>query len=158
MSSRLFEEVREKRGLAYEIKSGVNFYEDTGSVIISAGVEPKKASLATRVIMRELGRLKQKPVSKSELRRAKDYFLGQLTLGLEDTLDHALWYGERVLYGGEIPNLSDIRRQIETVSAGDIQALARQLFKTGKIHLALIGPLEAQFETKVRSECHVSER
>ena len=158
MSSRLFEEVREKRGLAYEIKSGVNFYEDTGSVAISAGVEPKKAPLATRVIMKELSRLKQKLVSKSELRRAKDYFLGQLTLGLEDTLDHALWYGERVLYGGEIPNLSDIRRQIEVVSSKDIQALSRQLFKTGKIHLALIGPLEAQFETKVRSECHVSER
>jgi predicted Zn-dependent peptidase len=157
MSSRLFEEVREKRGLAYEIKSGVNFYEDTGSVAISAGVEPKKASLAARVIMKELGRLKQKPVSQNELRRAKDYFLGQLTLGLEDTLDHALWYGERVLYGGEIPNLSEIRREIEAVNQEDIMALSKQLFKTGKIHLSLIGPLDAQFETNLRSECHVSE-
>lgn len=158
MSSRLFEEVREKRGLAYEIKSGVNFYEDTGSLVISAGVEPRKAPLATRIIMKELGRLKRTGVSKSELGRAKDYFLGQLMLSLEDTLDHALWYGERVLYGGEIPNYSEIRREIEAVKPEDIQTLARQFFKTQDLHLALIGPLDAQFEAKVRSECHVPER
>ena len=65
MSSRLFEEVREQRGLAYEIKSGLSFFHDTGSLTISAGVEPQKASLAVRVIMRELNRLKKTPVTKN---------------------------------------------------------------------------------------------
>ncbi len=153
MSSRLFEEVREQRGLAYEIKSGLNFFNDTGSVVVSAGVEPKKAPLAIRVIMRELGRLKRQPVSKNELRRAKDYFLGQLLLGLEDTLDHALWYGERILYGGEIPNVAEIRRQVEQVTEKDLLDISKKLFSTEKIHLSLIGPIDSKFEAKIKSEC-----
>ncbi|MBI4367776.1 MAG: insulinase family protein [Candidatus Omnitrophica bacterium] len=153
MSSRLFEEVRERRGLAYEIKSGLGFYDDTGSIVISAGVEPRKAPLAIRVIMRELGRFKRKPVTEGELRRAKDYFLGQLLLGLEDTLDHALWYGEHILYGGKLPNLEEIRQKIEQVTQCDIQKLAGRFFKTGGVHLSLIGPLDATYEKKIKVEC-----
>ena len=153
MSSRLFEEVREQRGLAYEIKSGVSFFNDAGSIVISAGVEPKKTPLAVRVIMRELVRLKREPVSKNELRRAKDYFLGQLLLGLEDTLDQALWYGERILYGGDVPSVEDIRREIERVSEKDLQNLSKQFFGTEKIHFALIGPLDSKAEAKIKSEC-----
>ncbi|MBI4394945.1 MAG: insulinase family protein, partial [Candidatus Omnitrophica bacterium] len=144
MSSRLFEEVREKRGLAYEIKSSLSFFEDTGSVTVSAGVEPKKSSLAVRVIMRELDRLKRTYVSKSELRRAKDYYLGQLLLGLEDTLDHALWFGERVLYGEDFPDIDEIKRQIEAVDQVDLQNLAKMFFKTPNVHLALIGPIDSK--------------
>ena len=153
MSSRLFEEVREKRGYAYEIKSGLGFFHDTGALTISAGVEPKKTPLAMRVIMRELKRLKQKPVPSSELRRAKDYFMGQLLLSLEDTLDHVLWYGERVLYGGDIPSYDEIHEEVERVTSDDIQSLAKRFFHTQKIHLSLIGPLGKNFEAKVRSEC-----
>ena len=153
MSSRLFEEVREQRGLAYEIKSGLNFFNDTGAIAISAGVEPKKAPLAVRVIMRELGRLKRHPVSKNELRRAKDYFLGQLLLGLEDTLDHALWYGERILYGGELPDIAEIRREIEQVTEKDLINLAKQLFHTKGVHFSLIGPIDSKFEARVKAEC-----
>ncbi len=153
MSSRLFEEVREQRGLAYEIKSGLSFFQDTGSIAISAGVEPKKGPLAVRVIMKELGKMKRTPVSKNELRRAKDYFLGQFLLGLEDTLDNALWYGERVLYGGDLPRVEDIRREVEKVKESDIQDLAGRFFKSSDIHLALIGPLDSKYETSIKSEC-----
>ena len=153
MSSRLFEEVREKRGLAYEIKSGLSFLNDTGAISISAGVEPKKAPFAVQVIMRELSRLKRKPVTANELRRAKDYFLGQLTLSLEDTLEHALWYGERVLYGGELPNVSEIRRKVEEVTEQNIQSLSKKFFKTEEIHLSLIGPLDSKSEVKIKSKC-----
>lgn len=153
MSSRLFEEVREQRGLAYEIKSSLNFFEDTGLIAISAGVEPKKAPLAIRVILRELGRLKRQKVSKSELRRAKDYFLGQLLLGLEDTLEHALWYGERILYEGKMPDVEEVRREVERVTERDLQNLSRMFFKTQAIHLALIGPLNSKVEGKIKSEC-----
>ncbi|OGW87118.1 MAG: hypothetical protein A3A81_06930 [Omnitrophica bacterium RIFCSPLOWO2_01_FULL_45_10b] len=153
MSSRLFEEVREKRGLAYEIKSGLSFLNDTGAISVSAGVEPKKAPLAARIIMKELSRLKRKPVTVSELRRAKDYFLGQLMLGLEDTLDHALWYGERMLYGGDLPDIAEIRRQVEGVNEKDIQSLSQKFFKTDGIHLSLIGPVDSQSEIRIKSEC-----
>ncbi len=153
MSSRLFEQVREQRGLAYEIKSGLSFFHDTGSVAISAGVEPKKAPLAVKVIMKELTRMKRSFVSKSELRRAKDYFLGQLLLGLEDTLDNALWYGERILYGGELPNIQEIQTEVEKVTEEDIQNLAKRFFKSTDIHLALIGPTDPSYESKISSAC-----
>jgi len=117
MSSRLFEEVREKRGLAYEIRSGLSFFEDAGAITISAGVEPKKAGLSVHVIMRELKRLKTGLVSSGELRRAKDYFMGQFHLGLEDTLDHMLWIGDRTVYRDELPDRDEINREIESVTS-----------------------------------------
>jgi predicted Zn-dependent peptidase len=156
MSSRLFEELREQRGLAYEIRSGLSFFEGAGSLTISAGVEPKKAAQSIRVIMRELTKLKRKEVSKSELRRAKDYFLGQMSLGLEDTLDNILWYGERVLYGGPVPDINEIRNQIEHVSVSELKRIATQIFQRKDIHLALIGPLDDAYQRKVASELTLS--
>lgn len=153
MSSRLFEQVREQRGLAYEIKSGLSFFHDSGAVTVSAGVEPKKGPLAVRVIMKELGKMKRSCVSQNELRRAKDYFLGQFLLGLEDTLDNALWYGERILYGGELPKVSEIQREVEQVTEEDIRSLANKFFKSDDIHLALIGPVDSAYESKISSEC-----
>lgn len=153
MSSRLFEQVREQRGLAYEIKSGLGFFHDSGSISISAGVEPKKAPLAVKIIMKELGRLKRSYVSKNELRRAKDYYLGQFLLGLEDTLDNALWYGERILYGGDLPDVSRIRSEIEKVTEEDIQNISRKFFKNSDTHLALIGPTDTKYESQINAEC-----
>ncbi len=153
MSSRLFEQVREQRGLAYEIKSGLSFFHDSGAITISAGVEPKKAQLAVKVIMKELSKMKRSGVSKNELRRAKDYFLGQFLLGLEDTLDNALWFGERVLYGGQLPEIDEIRKEVERVTEDDIQNLANRFFKSNDIRLALIGPMDSKYESKIISEC-----
>lgn len=150
MSSRLFEEVRERRGLAYEIKSGVGHYQDTGSITISAGVENRKAALAIRVVLQELGKLTHKPVPAEELRRAKDYFIGQFLMGLEDTLDHLLWVGEKVLYLEEVPDREEITRQIEKVKAQDIQKVARQIFDTAHLNLTLIGPLKEKEQEKIK--------
>lgn len=142
MSSRLFEEVREKRGLAYEIRSSVGHYQDTGALNISAGTENKKAAVTLEVVMRELEKLVRKPVGKEELRRAKDYFVSQFLMGLEDTLDHALWVGEKLLYGEELPSRDQIIRQIEKVAPEDVREAAREIFRAKRINLALIGPLK----------------
>ena len=104
------------------------------------------------VIMRELDRLKRKLVPEEELKRAKEYFLGQLLLGLEDTLDNILWYGERVLYDGSLPTVEEIQREIEKVTARDIQLLVKQIFRDQYIHLSLIGPLNGRYERKIRAE------
>ena len=141
MSSRLFEEVREKRGLAYEIRSGVSFYQDAGSVTVSAGVDTAKTSMAVTVILKELSKMCTAKVTEGELRRAKDYFMSQLYMALEDTLDHLLWVGERVLDGGQMPETEKIREKIESVTRADIQEVARQIFKTPHANLALIGPV-----------------
>ncbi|OGW82166.1 MAG: hypothetical protein A3G33_10590 [Omnitrophica bacterium RIFCSPLOWO2_12_FULL_44_17] len=153
MSSRLFEEIRERRGLAYDIKSGASFLNDTGALLISAGVEPEKTPVSIRVIMKELGKLKHKKVPVEELDRAKEYFLGQLTIGLEDTLDQALWAGDRVLYGGSIPTLEEIKDAVKRATGEDIQRLAGKIFQTSKVRLALIGPLNKKFEEKIKKEC-----
>lgn len=149
MSSRLFEEVREKRGLAYEIRSGVGHYQDTGSITVSAGVENQKAALAISVALQELAKLKEKAVPEAEFKRAKDYFIGQFLMGLEDTLDHLLWVGEKVLYFEKPPDRDEIIGEIERVTAKDIQRVAQIVFKTSHLNLALIGPLKTKEQTKI---------
>ena len=156
MSSRLFEEVREKRGLAYEIRSGASFFEDTGSITISAGVETRKAPQAMRIILRELDKLKKKPVSPVELSRAKDYFMSQLTLSLEDTLDHLLWVCDRMMFGEVLPDKEKIRERIEEVLPKDIQAMARRLFLTEKLNLTLVGPVDSAMQKKIQNEVKMS--
>ncbi len=150
MSSRLFEEVREKRGLAYEIRSGVGHYQDTGSVSISAGVENRKARTAIQVILRELGKVAKKPVSKDELRRAKEYFMAQFLMGLEDTLDHLLWVGEKLLYGETVLTRQEIAREIEKVTREEVEHVAKETFQTGRANLTLIGPLKEREQERIK--------
>lgn len=156
MSSRLFEELREKRGLAYEIKSGVGFYEDTGSVTISAGVETKKVPTAIAVILKELHKIRKSGVHDGELRRAKDYFLSQLSMALEDTMDHGLWLGERMLYSDKLPDLHEIRQGIEAVKTADIREVARRIFKTSSLNLSLIGPLTDKMQDRIKNDFEIS--
>jgi len=149
MSSRLFEEVREKRGLAYEIKSGLSLYQDTGAVTVSAGVESKKAAKAVSVILKELGKLRRRPVRSGELRRAKDYYKSQLSMALEDTLDHLLWVGERVIDHNELPNRDQIFHNVESVTTRDIQEISRNLFNTKELNLSLIGPISSKIKKQI---------
>lgn len=149
MSSRLFEEVREKRGLAYEIKSSISGYQDTGAFTISAGVETKKIVRAVGVIMREFAKVRKSFVKAGELRRAKDYFMSQVSLGMEDTLDHLLWAGEKALCSGELPDKAEIRRKIEAVTFEDIQQISQKIFQTGNLNLALIGPVPEKMQREI---------
>jgi predicted Zn-dependent peptidase len=150
MSSRLFEEVREKRGLAYEIKSGLSLHQDTGAFLISEGVERKKLTHSIAVILKEIRKIRAKPVGAEELRRAKDYYLGQLYLAIEDTLDHMLWFGEKAMYLGRIPSRDEIRAEVEKITAGDLQGLARRYLSTGNLNLAVVGPTDKKLEAGIR--------
>ena len=149
MSSRLFEEVREKRGLAYEIKSGISGYQDAGAFTVSAGVETKKTVRAVAVIMKELAKVRKSLVSPGELRRAKDYFMSQVSMGVEDTLDHLLWAGEKALCSGELPDKIEIRREIETATPEDIRRVAQGIFRTGNLNLSLIGPVPEKMQREI---------
>lgn len=140
MSSRLFCEVREKRGLAYEIGSSLKRFNDTGAFIIHAGMDNKKVYKGIEVILKELNKLKKDFVKKDELRRAKEYFLGQLSLALEDTLDHMFWIGEATMTLNKIYSIEEVKRGIKGVSLEDLIGLARNLFNQNSLNLALIGP------------------
>lgn len=152
MSSRLFEEVRERRGLAYEIKSSIAAYHDAGAFTVSAGVETQKTVRAVSVILKELGKIKKAFVKPGELQRAKDYFMSQISLGVEDTLDHLLWVGEKGLCSGELPDKEDIRQKVEAVTLEDIRDVARKVFRTSNLNLALIGPVPSAMQKTIKKD------
>ncbi len=144
MSSRLFNEVREKRGLAYEIYSGLSLFHDTGAFVISAGVDNRKAIKTIQVILKELNKVKSRAVSRKELHRAKDFVSGQLLLALEDTSNYMHWLGESKLCLGKVPSLEEVLEKVGKVTADDLQRIANRLFRNDNLNLALIGPLKEE--------------
>ena len=146
MSSRLFQEIREKRGLAYEIGTQVKRFYDTGAFIVHAGIDNLKVEQALKLILAELKKVKFKLVEEDELRRAKEFYLGQLTLALEDTLDHMLWIGEPTLILDKTYTLDQITRDVVRLTRKDVLAVAAGIFKEQNLNLALIGPLEDKKE------------
>ncbi|MDP2830965.1 MAG: pitrilysin family protein [Candidatus Omnitrophota bacterium] len=142
MSSRLFNEVREKRGLAYEIGSGLKRYHDTGAFLVHAGIDNHKVPDCLGLIFQELSKIKKSLVTKDEFKRAKEFYLGQLSLALEDTMEYMLWMGESVACLDKVYSLEQIIKEVNKVHPEDVRAMARQIFKNEIINLALIGPLE----------------
>jgi predicted Zn-dependent peptidase len=140
MSSRLFNELREKRGLAYEIGTQVKRFQDTGAFVVHAGIDNKKFNEALALVLKELKRITRSLVSEDEFRRAKEFYLGQLMLALEDTLDHMLWIGESTLTMDKTYTLADIFKEVSRVKRQDILQAARQIFRQQHLNLAVIGP------------------
>lgn len=147
MSSRLFNEVREKRGLAYEIGTAVKRFYDTGAFIVHAGIDNNKVNEAIEVILKEISKIKQASVTLDEFKRAKDFYLGQLMLALEDTLDNMLWIGETTSALDKVYSLEDIIKEVNKVERQDIKEVATRIFKEENLNLALIGPLEGKTDT-----------
>lgn len=142
MSSRLFQEVREKRGLAYEIGSALRRYQDTGAFVVNAGVDNSKAPEAIKVILDEINKVKISLVSEKEFTRAKEFYLGQLKIALEDTLDRMLWLGENELGLNKVLKLEEIIQQVKKVKIEDLKRIAETIFRNSNLNLALIGPIE----------------
>lgn len=142
MSSRLFNELREKRGLAYEIGTQVKRFDDTGAFLVHAGIDNRKVADTVGLILKELEKIKSAPVAKDEFSRAKEFYLGQLMLALEDTLDHMLWLGDHVAVEDRTYTLSQIVKDVNEVTISDVQDTAAQIFKEESLNLALIGPLK----------------
>jgi predicted Zn-dependent peptidase len=146
MSSRLFNELREKRGLAYEIGTQLKRFKDTGAFIVHAGVDNNNVNAALGLILKELGKVKTGLVTSDEFRRAKEFYLGQLTLALEDTLDHMLWIGESTAALNKTYSLEDIIKEVDSIKRADLQQVAKIILPQERINLALIGPLKESDE------------
>ena len=143
MSSRLFQVVREDRGLAYSIYSTPTFFDDTGDLVISAGLETNNLSKAFRLILRELLRLVKSPPNRSELGRACDYVIGQMDLSLESTDNQMNWLGEQLLGFGRVFRPAQIKRRLREVSPLDIRAAAAEFLRPERLNVALITPLKS---------------
>ncbi len=149
MSSRLFRELREKRGLVYEIGTHAKKFYDTGAFLISAGLDTKKVVRSLDLMTKEIKRIKTKPVGKDEFERAKEFYRGQLLLGLEDTADHMLWMGEYMSADGKIPAPSEILGKIDKITPDDLMRVAKRIFNNAGLNLALIGPINKPDEKRI---------
>ncbi|MFH1475941.1 MAG: pitrilysin family protein [Verrucomicrobiota bacterium] len=140
MSSRLFQVIREKYGLAYAIHSGVQLFAETGALVISAGLDHKRHEKALELIVREIHRLKQEPINIRELERAKEYVIGHMRLGLESPSGHMMWVGDHVLNYGSVMAPETVITAIQAVQAEDIQKLADTIFRERTASLAWLAP------------------
>ncbi len=141
MSSRLFQVVREDRGLAYSIYSTPSFFSDAGDLVISAGLDTDNVTKVLPLVLRELRRMREAAPSAGELRRARDYVIGQIDLSLESTDNQMNWLGEQLLGYGRILRPAQIKRHLREVTAGEIRAVARDFFRPDRLNLALVSPL-----------------
>ena len=155
MSSRLFREVREKRGLVYEIGTQIKRFYDTGAFVIYAGCDSGKLAATLQTIFAELSSVRRGTIPQAELRRAKDYYAGQLLMGLEDTMDHMLWIGEQAAMVGRIARPDALLAQLDKVTGRDIQRVARHLFVTPRIHAAIIGPVAEPEISRCSNLCQI---
>ncbi len=140
MSSRLFKEVRERRGLAYSVGSGVARYNDIGVMSISAGVTLEHLEEATRVIVAELFKLRDEAPDAEETTKAIDFASGNFRLGLESTMALAQRAGESLLMTGEIEPIDEVVAAIAAVTSDDVQRVAQRLFHPGAFAMAVVGP------------------
>jgi predicted Zn-dependent peptidase len=149
MSSRLFLEVREKRGLTYSISSYVNYLYDTGSIGVSAGVDPRRIEAALEAILGELDRLRREPVPAEELKKVQEFMKGRLLLRMEDSLAVVSWLGRQEILEDRVLTIDEVLAAVDAVTAEDIQRVASERFREESLNLAVVGPF--QEEERVRS-------
>ncbi|MFV1917604.1 MAG: M16 family metallopeptidase [Patescibacteria group bacterium] len=144
-SSRLFTEVRERRGLAYAVRTSVSHYLDTGHLATYAGVRLKAIDEAIKVIQNEYSKVKKPAeITNRELSKAKEYLKGHLALSLEDTRNINDFFGVEQLLIGENRSPAEVFAGIDKVSIEDVVRVAKVMFKRGKLNLAVIGPFKSQ--------------
>jgi predicted Zn-dependent peptidase len=143
MSSRLFLEIRDRQGLAYDIYSYVGHFLDSGAITICAGVDPKHIYTATESIVTQL-RLLKEDISEAELSKAKELAKGRLVLRMEDTRSVAGWMGGQELLTGHIRTVDEVISIIDAIAAQDLKRVAGELFLTEKLNLAIVGPIAGE--------------
>jgi predicted Zn-dependent peptidase len=144
MSSRLFLEVREKRGLAYDVHSFMTKYSDTGLHGVYAGVETRRAREAVSAILHEARRLAEELVPPAELEKAREFYKGRLLLSLESTNGLAAWLGGQELLLGRVEQPAEVLARLDADTAEEIRAAARRLYVDQPLRLAVIGPFRSE--------------
>jgi predicted Zn-dependent peptidase len=140
MSSRLFLSVREEKGLAYDVGSGVADYADAGVLGVSAGVDPAQLEPALKAILAELDRLRNEPVPADELAKAKAYLSGGLELRMEETRHLASWVGGQEALHDRVLTLDEALEKVAAVTSDDVQRVAGELFRDESLRLAVVAP------------------
>ncbi len=142
MSSRLFLEIRESRGLAYDVHSYTSKHRDAGYFALYMGVDPKKAEQSLAAGVAELRRMADQVVPAAELEKAKEFTKGRLRLGLESTNAMASWLSQQLLLTGEIKTVEEVIAEVDRIDAAEIQRVAQRVLR-GPLQVAVIGPFKS---------------
>jgi len=153
MSSRLFQNIREKRGLAYAVFSSLSTFHDVGCLSVYAGTASASARSVVGLIAEEFRNLKSTPPSQEELQRTKDYLKGSMLLALESTTSRMSNLARQEMYFGRQFTQDEIGHQVDAVTQDDVLATAREFFKTEQIALTVLGPLNGVTIGRSELEC-----
>jgi predicted Zn-dependent peptidase len=153
MSSRLFQTIREDRGLAYSIYSETSPFRDTGSLSIYAGTSAAKITEVLQLTLTELRRLKEEPVPEAELKRAKDQLKSNIVLGLESSSSRMANLARQEMYFGRFFSVDEIVAEVDAIAAADVQSLAQDLFRPEAIALTMLGNLGPTTITRADLAC-----
>ena len=141
MSSRLFTEIREHRGLAYDIHSYTEHFLKSGSFAIYAGVDPQKIETAVVAILEEMSQIKQ-GITANELTRAKELSKGRLYLRFEDSQNVALWYGGQEILTQQILDIDDVISIVDAITIDELKEVAKEILTDSGLNLAVTGPVK----------------
>ena len=151
LSSRLFQKIRVKKSLAYDIHSFIQYFNDTSAFNIYAGIDSNKLKETIQTILEELDKIKDNSLKEDELRKAKEMYKGALSLSLESTLSRAFWLGDMILLYGKPSTFDEIKRKIEEVKLQNIQRMAQNIFTKEKINLSIVGPFKEKDKEEYNS-------
>lgn len=140
MSSRLFIELRERRGLGYYVRCSVDDYLDAGTMVVNAGVQKDKINEAVKLTLAEFDKITRQLVPEEELAKAKDYLKGKIVLELEDSKEVSALYLLQETLEKEIKTPEEIMDNIDAVTPDQVQSVAKELFNKQSLNLAMIGP------------------
>jgi predicted Zn-dependent peptidase len=142
MSSRLFQEIRERLGLVYSVYAYFREYADVGQGVVYAGTDPQRVERTIEAILKELDKLRQQPIPAEELARTKELRKGRILIGLEDSRSVAAWIGGQELMFGEILTPEQVMERVDAVTSDDAQELANELVLPEHLNLAIVGPYD----------------
>jgi predicted Zn-dependent peptidase len=142
MSSRLFQNIRERQGLAYTVYSELTMYRDAGCMLVYAGTSQRNAGKVVDSIVKELRKLADERVTEDEMRRSKDHLKGSYVLGLESTSSRMANLARQELYFNRFFSLDEMLERVENVTADEVQALAQQFFDPQRMAVAMLGRLD----------------
>jgi predicted Zn-dependent peptidase len=144
MSSRLFIEVREKRGLCYTVRASADFYEDVGALSVRAGLDNSRLTLALKVIVNELKKVAKHGITATELKMAKDNLKGGTTLKLEDSSNLAEFFARQELFHDKVETVEERLNKFNAVKLSDVQRVAKDILNFRQLSLAAIGPYASE--------------
>jgi predicted Zn-dependent peptidase len=142
MSSRLFQEIRERRGLAYSVYSYRSLFADTGTFGVYAGTTPQNVDTVLDIVQEEIAAVVSKGITESELRRAKGHVKGALVLSSEDPGSRMNRVGKQQLTTGEILSIDELIDRFERLEMGDIERVAQSVLGSGDTRITILGPFE----------------